>query len=129
MKYRRKIAGVGMLVMLLCVGCAKPAAEAELVRPVKAIKIGDAKAIQSREFPGRAKARDEVDLSFRVSGPLVSLPVDVGSRVKKGELIAAIDPKDFQTALESARGNLARSQAQYVAMQKGAREEEIEQLK
>ena len=69
--------------------------------------MGDLKAIQGREFPGRAKAKDEVDLSFRVSGPLVSLPVDVGSKVKKGDVIAAIDPRDFQAALDSAQGNLA----------------------
>jgi RND family efflux transporter MFP subunit len=87
------------------------------------------KAIQGREFPGRAKAKNEVDLSFRVSGPLVSLPVDVGSKVKKGDVIAAIDPRDFQAALESAQGNLSREQANLLAMERGARPEEIEQFK
>ena len=70
-----------------------------------------------------------MDLSFRVSGPLVSLPVDVGSKVKKGDVIAAIDPRDFQAALDSAQGNLARAQANLLAMERGARPEEIEQLK
>jgi RND family efflux transporter MFP subunit len=87
------------------------------------------KAIQGREFPGRAKAKNEVDLSFRVSGPLVSLPVDVGSKVKKGDVIAAIDPRDFQAALESAQGNLSREQSNLLAMERGARPEEIEQFK
>ena len=106
---RRKpyVAYACMLAALMLVGCRKPAAESEAVRPVRAIKVGDLKAIQGREFPGRAKAKDEVELSFRVSGPLVSLPVDVGSKVKKGDVIAAIDPRDFQVALDSAQGNLA----------------------
>ncbi|MCR4414188.1 MAG: efflux RND transporter periplasmic adaptor subunit [Thermoguttaceae bacterium] len=118
-----------ILAALALAGCRKPVAEEEAIRPVRAIKVGDLKAIQGREFPGRAKARDEVDLSFRVSGPLVSLPVDVGSKVKKGDVIAAIDPRDFQTALDSAQGNLSRAQADLLAMERGARPEEVEQLK
>jgi RND family efflux transporter MFP subunit len=96
---------------------------------VRAVKVGDLKAILDKEFPGRAKASHEVDLSFRVSGPLVSLPVDVGSRVKKDDLVAVIDPRDFQTALESAEGKLSVAQANLLAMERGARPEEIEQLK
>jgi RND family efflux transporter MFP subunit len=119
----------GLIAALLCAGCGGRASHPEPVRPVRAIQVGDAKAIQGRVFPGRAKARDEVDLSFRVSGPLVSLPVDVGSKLKKGEAIAAIDPRDFQTTLDSAQANLAREKANLLAMERGARPEEVEQLK
>lgn len=110
-------------------GCSEPATPEEAVRPVRAVKVGDVKAIDGREFPGRAAAKDEVDLSFHVSGPLVSLNVDVGSEVTKGEVIAAIDPRDFQAALDSAESNLARAKANLLAMERGARPEEIEQLK
>lgn len=120
---------VACACLLAAAGCGKPAAEPEAVRPVRAIKVGDLKAITGREFPGRAKARDEVDLSFQVSGPLVSLPVDVGSVVKKGDVIAAIDPRDFQAALDTNQGNLERAKANLLAMERGARPEEIEQLK
>ncbi len=123
------VACAGALAALVFAGCRKPASEQEVVRPVRAIKVGDLKALDAREFPGRAKAKDEVDLSFRVSGPLVSLPVDVGSKVKKGGVIAAIDPKDFQAALDSAQGSLAKEKANLLAMERGARPEEIEQLK
>jgi RND family efflux transporter MFP subunit len=82
-----------------------------------------------RQFSGRATAKIGVDLSFQVSGPLVSLPVDVGTQVKAGDVLAALDPRDFRAALDSAQGNLARSQANLVAMERGARPEEIEQLR
>lgn len=118
-----------MLAALIVAGCRKPAAEPEPVRPVRAIKVGDLKAFQGREFPGRASAKDEVDLSFRVSGPLISLPVDVGASVKKGEVIATLDPRDFQAALDSAQGKLSVAQAQLSAMERGARPEEVEQLR
>lgn len=110
-------------------GCSKSAPQAEAIRPVRAIKLGDLKAIEGRQFPGRAKAKNEVDLSFRVSGPLVSLPVDVGSNVKAGDVIAAIDPADFQAAFDSAQASLGVAQANLLAMERGARPEEIEQLK
>lgn len=118
-----------LLAALLAAGCGPSAPAPELVRPVRAIKVGDLKAIAGRDFPGRAEAVDDVDLSFRVAGPLISLPVDVGSEVKKGDVIAAIDPRDFQAALDSAQGNLARAQANLRAMETGARPEEIERLK
>jgi RND family efflux transporter MFP subunit len=118
-----------LFVALIGAGCRKDAAQVDAVRPVRAIKVGDMKAIAGREFPGRAKAKGEVDLSFQVSGPLVSLPVDVGSEVRKGDVIAAIDPRDFQAGLESNQGNLERARANLLAMERGARPEEIEQLK
>lgn len=116
------------LVTLALAGCSKPVGE-EPVRPVRAIKVGDVAAIQGRGYPGRAAPVEEVELSFRVSGPLVALPVKVGDRVKKDDLIAAIDPRDFHTALDLAQGNLERSKAELLAMERGARPEEIEQLK
>lgn len=126
MRYLACAWGMGVLI---AAGCSQPAPAPEPVRPVRALKVGDLKAIEGRQFPGRAKARDEVDLSFRVSGTLVELPVDVGSQVKQGDVIAAIDPSDFQNAVDSAQANLDQARANLLAMERGARPEEIEQLK
>jgi RND family efflux transporter MFP subunit len=118
-----------LVVVFLVSGCAEPEARTEQVRPVRAIKVGDVTGIRGRAFPGRAAAKDEVDLSFQVAGPLISLPVDVGSRVNQGDVIATIDPRDFQAALANAEANLERERVNLVTMQTGARPEEIEQLK
>ena len=91
MTARQCAAVVLLLAALMMTGCRKPAVETEAARPVRALKVGDLKYLQGREFPGRAQAKNEVDLSFQFSGPLVSLPVDVGTDVKKGDAIAAID--------------------------------------
>ena len=99
------------------------------IRPVKTMIIGDVAAVSGRSFSGRAKATEEVNLSFRVSGPLVSLPVDVGTVVKKGDVVAQIDPRDFSLALDNARANLAQAEANLDAMKIGARPEEILRLK
>ncbi|MEO8496963.1 MAG: efflux RND transporter periplasmic adaptor subunit [Planctomycetota bacterium] len=129
MMVRIRASLIAALVAVSMSGCGEPVVQSEPIRPVRTIKVGDLKAIGGREFPGRAAAKDEVDLSFQVAGPLVALPVDVGSTVHKGDTIAAIDPRDFETAMDSAQGNLERAKANLLAMQRGARPEEIEQLK
>lgn len=116
------------IAALVCAGCREQE-QPEPIRPVRAVKVGDVRAVAGREFPGRASAKNEVDLSFQVSGTLNSLPVDVGSELKKGEVVAALDLRDFQSALESDQANLQRARANLLAMERGARPEEIEQLK
>lgn len=118
-----------LIATLVLVGCRGPESLSEPIRPVRAITVGDLKAMSGREFPGRAAAKNTVDLSFQVAGPLVLLPVDVGSTVKKGDLIAALDPRDFETSVASADGSLERAKANLLAMEHGARPEEIEQIK
>jgi multidrug efflux pump subunit AcrA (membrane-fusion protein) len=92
------------------------------------MKVGDLAGLSGRSLPGRASAAVEVTLSFRVAGPLVAFPVQVGDAVKQDDLLAKIDPTDFRVELHSAEGQLARANAELEAMQTGARPEEIKQL-
>lgn len=59
-----------------------------------ALKVADASGLLERAFPGRARASQEVNLSFRVSGPLITLPVEVGDKVQADDVLARIDPND-----------------------------------
>ena len=98
----------------LSASCSEePATKAPIVRPVKAIKVGDASAFQKRWFPGRAKATDEVELSFRVAGTLRALPINIGDKVKEGGLIAGLDPATFKAQVDRNRAELARSEADH----------------
>jgi RND family efflux transporter MFP subunit len=130
--YSQGLRSVGYLLLAcsLLPGCDRgDDARLQAVRPVRAIQVGELASLASREFPGRAAARDEVVLSFQIAGPLVALNVDVGSRVKMGDVLASIDTRDLQAAFETAEGNLQRAQANLAAMEKGARPEDIERLK
>lgn len=118
-----------VLTVAVVLGGCKAEPPEKPIRPVKTMIIGDVAAVSNRPFSGRAKATEEVNLSFRVSGPLVSLPVNVGTVVKKGDVVAQIDPRDFSLALDNARANLAQAEANLDAMKIGARPEEILQLK
>jgi RND family efflux transporter MFP subunit len=93
-------------------GCAEePPPTKEVVRPVRAMQVVDAAAIKGRKFPGRARAAQEVELSFRVAGPLIALPVKVGDTVKKGDVVARIDPRDFNVQLKNVQAQLQQAQA------------------
>jgi RND family efflux transporter MFP subunit len=82
------------------------------VRPVRAIKVGEAGPLADRWFPGQARAHNEADLSFRVSGPLIVLPNDiVGREYKAGDVISRIDPRDYEVKVADIEAQLARARA------------------
>ena len=97
---------------LLLTGCGKcKDSDSEPVRPIRTMTVGSAEAILERSFPGRASAAQEADLSFRVTGPLITFPVKVGEAVEAGQLLASIDTRDFEVQLRNAQGNLQRAEA------------------
>lgn len=98
--------------VLIWAGCGQEDVQEKVViRPVKAMKVSNVTDFRKQWFPGRAKAHQAVDLSFRIGGPLISRPVDVGDRVKRGSLIARIDPRDFEGNVRNAQGRLDRAKA------------------
>jgi multidrug efflux system membrane fusion protein len=102
-----------LLVLLLC-SCGKKEqekVEAIATRPIKLMTVGSALTGQTRKLPGTVRATDRVDLAFQVAGPLIELPVKEGQPVKKGDLVARIDPQDYETNLRNAKGIMAKAKA------------------
>jgi RND family efflux transporter MFP subunit len=65
-----------------------------------------------RSYPGTVKANRSVDLSFRVSGPLITIEKDPGDLVKEGELLMQVDPRDFEDQIVVLEAQLAGAKAQ-----------------
>jgi RND family efflux transporter MFP subunit len=86
----------------LTIACSSEEPVSEIVRPVISITVADAEGFRASTLPGRAKAAQEANLAFEVSGKLIDRPVDVGSKVRRGQVVAALDPRDFQNALDQA---------------------------
>ena len=88
-------------------GCQKePAQQEALIRPVKLFEVAGSSSQQLRHFPGHVTASDEAEISFRISGELVELPLNEGQHVDKGQLLARLDDRDV-------RNEVADRQASY----------------
>jgi len=104
---------VAMTSFVLIAGCGgeETAPEAAPVaRPIKILTVGDS-GDREITLPGRVAAGEQVDLAFRVGGPLVQLPVQEGQQVKKGQVVAKIDPRDFNIRVDSAQAQFDRAEA------------------
>lgn len=99
-----------------------------VVRPVKVIQLAAATPTEKRSFPGLVQATRETQLAFRVSGPLVAMKAQIGQRVAKGEVIAQIDPRDFEIQAQRLEAAIDEASATLTAMKKGARAEDIARL-
>ena len=109
-----KSVAVAILVGLgLTIGCSSEEPVSEVIRPVISITVADVAAFSESTLPGRAKAAQEATLAFEVSGQLIERPVDVGDRVEQGQLLAQLDPRDYEARLASARGAYGTAKAQY----------------
>jgi len=86
-------------------------AEEPVVRPVKAMKVTGSEAFGQRMFSGRAKATNEVNMAFRVQGQLMKLPVNVGDELKKGDLVAQLDPATYKAEVDRQIASLKRAEA------------------
>lgn len=99
-------AGLAGLAIVLS-GCQEESVQQEaVVRPVKLFEVADSSSQQLRHFPGYVAASDEAEISFRIPGELVDLPLHEGQHVKKGQLLARLDDRDV-------RNEVADSQAGY----------------
>ena len=103
------VAAVAMGLMLSA--CDEAPEPEEVVRPIRAMRVADAEALAARAFPCRAEAVNEINAAFEVAGRLIERPVRVGSNVKEGELLARLDPSDFENALAEAQARVERAQA------------------
>lgn len=102
-----------LAVLMFQFGCKKKEeTKVELIRPVKALQAQTAADLLSKGLPAVSAEHREVDLSFRVSGPLVKLTIEEGTAVKKGQLIAEIDPRDYEVAIIGAEGRMNQAKAE-----------------
>ena len=90
---------------VLLAGCearTEPDVADQSIRPAKLIVARAGGAATVHEFVARVEAAQSIDLSFEVDGVLAELPVREGQTIERGELVAALDPKDFQLAVREA---------------------------
>ncbi len=98
--------GILFAATLVLAACSRPAPVEEPVRAVKVmtVRLGGLQATQ--EFSGEVRPRIESRLGFRVAGKLVSREVELGQRVRAGQVLARLDPQDYRLAADAAQAQL-----------------------
>lgn len=86
-------------------GCGErklPEQVEQSIRPAKVVKVSISESPKRKVYVGRVEASNSIDLSFEVPGPLSRFPVLEGQTLRMGELIAELDPTDYELAVEEA---------------------------
>lgn len=104
-------AGAWFLVGRPAAEVGKPQAENLENRPVLVQKVQFAPAAPARILVGTVRARVETDQGFRISGKVAERRVQAGDRVKKGQVVATLDPADLTLQRETAEAELAAAKA------------------
>ena len=79
--------------------------------PVSVARVGTADVPVVIDALGTVTPLATVNVRPQVTGPIVKIAFQEGERVRAGALLAEIDPRPYQAALDQARGQLARYQA------------------
>lgn len=107
---RHRILAAAVLAALAVAACSKPQTPAQPLRTVRVMTV-EAAAVPARlTFPGEVRARHESRLAFRLGGKIVERRVDVGDRVKRGQVLARLDARD--ASLNAAQAEAARALAE-----------------
>lgn len=104
-----------LTAFILLAACSRPEPPppSEVARPAKIFTVEGPDALLIRSFPGEVRASDVADLAFRVGGELIEFPANRGIEVKQGDLLARLDPSDYQAAVNQARAEYDLSVAQF----------------
>ncbi len=114
-----KLLAVSLLVAVSACREAPPPPP-ERIRAIKTITVSEQASGKLRDFSGVVEAADSSSVSFEVAGNVQEVRVNVGDRIKKGQVLATLDPEPYQlTAAEikaelvKARDNVTKTEAEY----------------
>jgi RND family efflux transporter MFP subunit len=97
---------------VLLSACTRDKPPVEALRAVRTVEVRYDRAPETNRYFGSVQARYEVDQAFRVGGKVMTRKVDVGQRVRQGDVLATLDDTDYKLAVEAAQQQLVASRAQ-----------------
>jgi RND family efflux transporter MFP subunit len=103
------------LLSVVTLGCSKESEntdKVDVIRPVKLFQVQDPTAHNIRSFPAEVVANQGSYLAFRVSGELIEFPVRAGQTINRNDLLAKLDPEDFQLQYEQRKAQFELASAQ-----------------
>jgi membrane fusion protein, multidrug efflux system len=99
------------LLCLVLASCSRPVEKVEEIRPVRAIVVAAGTGKTIIELAGEIQPRYESQLGFRVGGKLIARKVEVGTLVKRGQVLMQLDPLDLQLAQSQAKAAVSATES------------------
>ncbi len=114
-----RMAGLSALALIVLLTACKPVEEPEPepIRPVRVTTVESREGGETVSLTGQVEAQEEVNLSFRVGGRMIERSVNVGDRVRAGQVVARLESDTPRNALRSARAELTAARARLVEAQ------------
>jgi RND family efflux transporter MFP subunit len=109
-----KIQALTIVAAAVLAGCgSSEEPRPQPVRPVKLFTVEGTETSQLRRFPGSIEASQRADLAFRVSGNLQELLVKEGDLVQQGDLLARLDPTDYQLTVDDRQAGFDNAERNF----------------
>ncbi len=103
------------VAVLATAGCSdtQQTPEEPPVRGLRVFEVSAQAQNMERRFPSLIQPADETPLSFEISGQLTQVDLEVGKRVKAGDILTTIDETTLRLELQQARAALEQAEATY----------------
>ena len=96
----------------LLASCNSSTKDAREYQTVKIDTVTSANGQTYLQYPGKVKAAQDISLAFRVSGTIRKIYVKDGARVQVGQLLAELDPTDYQVQLDATEAEYKQIKAE-----------------
>ena len=106
-KHARATIVATLAAVLALSACSKKVEKTEDIRPVRAVTVAPAGSSSVVELSGEVVPRYESRIGFRVGGKIVARKVEVGSVVRRGQLLMQLDATDLQLGQAQAKAAVA----------------------
>ena len=103
------LTGISLILLTSCTQRAKETKDYQTVKIDTVISADEQTFLQ---YPGKVKAAQDISLSFRVSGTINKIYVEDGTRVHEGQLLAELDPTDYQVQLDATEAEYQQVKAE-----------------
>src|SRR5215469_16155690 len=110
----RALGKIAAVVLLPVLGACQKEQKAATtpIRPVRTVTVELQQGGEKVSLTGEIQPRYQADLGFRIDGKILERPVDVGTAIKKGDLLARLDPQQYRQDLEVAKSEVAAAEAE-----------------
>jgi RND family efflux transporter MFP subunit len=102
---------LGSMALMMASACSSKSSDKEAIQTVKTDTVTRAGELTVMQFPGKVEAAKDIDMAFRVSGTIQRIYVKDGQKVAAGQLLAALDPTDYQVQLDATEAEYTQVKA------------------